>query len=203
MQSENDVTLASYHAAAAKYVERTPGLGPQLSAYLDEIAARLSPGASVLELGSGPGWAAEYLEGRGLHVRRTDATPAFVDMMRAKGHDAELLDVRTADLGGPFDAVMANAVLLHLTAAEFETVLRRAKATVVRHGLLAFTIKEGDGSGWTTEKLDQPRYFTYWREPELRTVLARTGWAPILLDHIDLSSPWLFVIARPTNTGHH
>lgn len=44
-------------------------------------------------------------------------------MMRAERHDAELLDIRTGDRRGPFDGLIAKAVLLHLTAAEFGTEL--------------------------------------------------------------------------------
>jgi hypothetical protein len=68
---------------------------------------------------------AAYLERRGLNVSRTDATPAFVEMMRAAGREARLLDIRTSDLGGPWEAVLAQAVLLHLDRAQFADALHR------------------------------------------------------------------------------
>lgn len=194
-KEEDDVTLASYQAGAKRYVERTPALGPQLSAYLDTVAARVGAGGTVLEVGSGPGRAAAYLETKLLRVFRTDATPAFVEMMRSGGYEAELLDVRTDDLGGPFDAIVATAVLLHLNPSELETFLQRAHDAVVDHGIIAFTLKEGDGSAWTTEKLDLPRHFTYWRERGLRDLMTRTKWRPMIVDRVNLAVPWLFVIA--------
>jgi cyclopropane fatty-acyl-phospholipid synthase-like methyltransferase len=129
-------------------------------------------------------------------VRRTDGTPAFVDMMRSEGFEAHVLDLRSDDLGGPFEAIPAVAVLLHLDRAQFETFLYRAHAALTHRGLLAFTVKEGDGSAWTTEKLDLPRFFTYWREPGLRELMARTGWTPLVVDRIASNDPWIFVIAR-------
>jgi hypothetical protein len=64
-----DVTLASYEAGAKRYVERTPpSLGPHLSNYLDSLASYLNFGDSLLELGCGPGRAAEYLETKHLRV---------------------------------------------------------------------------------------------------------------------------------------
>ena len=129
-------------------------------------------------------------------MRRTDATPAFVEMMRADGHDARLLDLRTDDLGGPYDAILALAVLLHLTRREFGTFLHRAHAAIAPGGLLAFTMKEGDGSEWSTEKLDLPRHFTYWRERDLRTRMARTGWTPLSISQVRMNEAWIFVIAR-------
>lgn len=196
MHPLDDVTLASYQAGAGRYAERTPALGPHLSAYLDSLTALLPAGATVLEVGSGPGRAATYLESTHLSVRRTDATPAFVEMMHADGHDASMLDVRTDDLGGPYDAILATAVLLHLTRGEFETFLHRAHAAITPGGLLAFTVKEGDGSQWTTEKLDLPRRFTYWREPALRTLMANARWTPLSVTKVRMNQSWIFVIAR-------
>jgi hypothetical protein len=64
-------------------------------------------------------------------------------------------------------------------------------------GVLAFTVKEGDGDAWSEAKLDLPRHFTYWRERSLRDVLAQTCWAVMYIDHIaGRLEPWLFVMAR-------
>lgn len=131
--------------------------GPAVLAYLDRVA-RLVGAGTVLEFGSGPGWDASYLESRGPRVVRTDGAPAFVAMLRAAGHSARLLDVRVDDFGGPYDAVLADAVLLHLTREEFVDVLRRARRAVRSGGLLALTLKEGDGEAWTQAKLGLPRH---------------------------------------------
>jgi hypothetical protein len=130
-------------------------------------------------------------------VARTDATKAFVAMMRADGFEARLLDVRYCELGGPFDAVFANAMLLHLTRPEFDEALRRARRAVIDRGVLAFTVKEGDGEAWSRAKLDRPRHFTYWRQPALEAALAATGWNLISLEHVaGRTDSWLYVIAR-------
>jgi predicted TPR repeat methyltransferase len=152
---------------------------------------------SVLEIGSGPGWDADHLELSGLRVARTDAAPAFVERLRAAGHDARLLDVRTGELGGPYQAVLANAVLPHLDRGQVEDVLGRARRAVVAGGILGFTVKEGDGAAWSDHKLGLPRHFTYWREPALRAVLRRTGWRVEFLDHVAVrDNDWLRVLAQ-------
>jgi len=191
-----DVTLRSYETAAQRYADETAGPGPASCAFLDRFAATVGRGR-VLEIGSGPGMDATYLEGRGLNVSRTDATLAFVEMMRAAGHEAHVLDIRTAALGGPWDAVLAQAVLLHLDRTQFADALRRIRQAVVDGGVFAFTLKEGDGDAWSEAKLDLPRHFTYWREPVLRPVLEQTRWDVISIDHIaGQLEPWLFVMAR-------
>ena len=193
-----DPTLQTYETAAERYREQTGPAGPDLLDLLDRLVALTGAGAHVLEIGSGPGNDAALLESRGLRVTRTDATHAFVAMMRAAGFEADVLDVRTDDLGGPYDAVLADAVLLHLTREEFELALRKARAAA---GLLAFTIKEGDGEAWSTAKLDLPRHFTYWREGPVRDVLARTGWQPISIEHVQGREPWLYVLCRASFGG--
>lgn len=191
-----DVTLGSYNAAADIYREHSTPPGPAVAAYLDQVAHLVGAG-TVLELGSGPGWDASYLEARGLHVVRTDGATAFVEMLLAEGHPARLLDVRSDDLGGPYDAVLAGAVLLHLTRDEFVDVLRRAHQAVRTGGFLAATLKEGDGEAWTQAKLGLPRHFTYWRRAAVRAAVEATGWQVVSIDHVaGRLEPWLFLIAR-------
>jgi len=196
-----DVTLASYEAAAGAYLQQSPPPGLRVQAYLDQIAELVGAG-TVLELGSGPGWDAVYLESRGSRVVRTDAVNAFVDLLLAAGHPARLLDVRVDDFGGPYDAVMANAVLLHLSRDHFVDVLGRARHAVAGHGLFSFTLKEGVGGGWSRAKLGLPRHFTYWRERELRSALEANGWQVLSLEHVTgRVEPWLYVLARAD--GNH
>jgi SAM-dependent methyltransferase len=192
----NDVTLETYEAAAAEYTERTVGPFPPFIAFVDTLAELVGNGC-VLELGSGPGRDADYLEGKGLRVIRTDGAVSFVEMMRSEGHDAHQLDLRTDAFGGPHDAVLANAVLLHLTQDQLEAALRRLRAAVRDGGLLAFTVKKGTGAGWSREKVGRPRYFVYWQEHALREVLTGAGWAVYSLEHCSgPADDWLQVIAK-------
>jgi SAM-dependent methyltransferase len=192
----NDVTLETYEAAAADYAARNVGPCPPFTAFLDTLVELVENGC-VLELGSGPGRDADYLEGKGVRVIRTDGAASFVAMMRSKGHDARQLDIRTDAFGGPHDAVLADAVLLHLTQDQLESVLRRLRAAIRDGGLLAFTVKKGTGAGWSTEKLGRPRYFVYWQEQALRETLTRAGWAVCVLEHsAGPAEDWLQVIAN-------
>ncbi|MGO9789893.1 MAG: hypothetical protein ACLP8S_10495, partial [Solirubrobacteraceae bacterium] len=88
----NTTTLASYQAGAHLYAQRwQPNDPARLFAFLDVIAGLLPPTARVLEIGSGTGHDADLLEARGLSVRRTDATHAFVNQLRERGLSADVL----------------------------------------------------------------------------------------------------------------
>jgi SAM-dependent methyltransferase len=200
--SPTDKTLATYQARAATYIETSPSVvAEQVAALLVAVAAH-APGGYVLELGSGPGLEANYLERLGLRVHRTDATPAFVDRLTALGYDAQVLDVRSGDLGGPFDAVLANAVLLHLSPVDLAEALRACLRATAPNGVLAFTVKEGDGEAWSDAKLGHPRWFVYWREAPLRQALLLAGWTVLQLEHVPgRHEPWLHVVCRRESAG--
>lgn len=197
MEGPTERTLAAYEAKVDAYLDGSPqAVNADVAVLLDELVAR-APGRTVLEVGTGPGREADYLEARGMAVDRTDAAVAFVDRLVAAGHDARLLDVRTGDLGGPYDAVLANAVLHHLSRAALAAALLRIRDAARPQGVLALTVKEGDGEAWSSAKLGTPRWFVYWREPNLREVLERAGWSVLRLDHVrGRNNDWLYALCR-------
>jgi len=174
MPNDNEVTLAAYERAAERFRETIPKEpGEPLLELFDLIRERVGPGARVLELGSGIGLDAIELERRGLVVRRTDATQAFVDLIRADGYAADRLNALTDDFGGPYDVVFADAVFLHFDHEQLAKVLQTAARAAK---VLAFTTREGDGDEWSNRYLDLPRHFVMWQEQPLRELLGATGW---------------------------
>jgi predicted TPR repeat methyltransferase len=197
-QSPNSVTLATYEAAAARYAEHVPAVpSAPMSRFIEDVVELLPAAAAVLEVGSATGRDADLLEAKGLRVTRTDATEAFVTRLQARGLPARRLNVLTDDLGGPWDLLYASAVFLHFSAAELTGVLAKAAGAVVPGGVLAFTVKQGDGEGWTTAKLDRPRHFTYWRAPALRSLFESSAWEVHSLALVPgTPEDWLYVICR-------
>lgn len=202
---EQGATVSAYDAFARAYRDATRELPDNVRAELAAFVAALDPEDRVLEIGSGGGRDAAYLEGHGLRVRRTDVTAAFVELLREAGHAADVVDPLTDDLADPaepdrpWDAVWANASLLHVARSDLGTVLTRLHAATRPGGLLRFSVKEGDGEGWSTHgRVGLPRHFTYWREPELRAVAEGAGWAVERVDRADglRDDRWLEVWAR-------
>ena len=197
VSDDNAETLRTYERAAALYRERTVRGDAEPDDLVALVAEHAEPGASVLEVGSGPGVDADRLEALGYAVHRTDATRAFVDLQRAEGHRIDVLDVRTDDLGGPYDVVFAHAVLLHIDRDELHAVLARLRTAVRPGGLLAMTLKEGDGDEWSSHKVELPRHFTYWRLEPLRDALVGSGWEPVVHERTSATyGPWLRSVSR-------
>lgn len=206
------VTVAAYDVAVAGYREQTQVVPDNVRDALDAFAAALPEHGRVLEIGSGSGRDACLLEERGLSVRRTDVTPAFVDALRADGADADLLDPLTDDLADPmtptepqpYEGVWANACLLHVVRADLPLVLTRLAAVTRSGGVFRLSLKEGDGDGWSTHgSVTTPRRFVYWREEPLRDALAGAGWSVVELVHTDglRGESWLNVVARRGEHG--
>lgn len=195
-------TVRSYDRDAAAYVSSTAEMPESVRADIEDFVERLGPGARVLEIGSCGGRDAALMEDLGLQVRRTDITPAFVELLRERGHEADLLDPLTDDLAapdGPYDAVWANASLLHVARADLPTVLRLLADVTRSGGLLRIAVKEGDGDGWSTHgSIRSPRHFTYWRADEMRAVVEGAGWREVDIDVVagtNRAESWLEVSA--------
>jgi SAM-dependent methyltransferase len=178
-----DRTVRAYDLDAEAYAAASPTVPAAVRAGLEAFAARLGPGSRVLEVGSGGGRDAALMEELGLRVRRTDITPGFVALLRRQGLEADLLDPLVDDPSspeGPYDAVWANASLLHVRRGDLRTVLARLAGVTRDGGLLRVSLKEGDGEGWSTHgSVRQPRHFTYWRGPDVARVLAAAGWSEV------------------------
>lgn len=192
----NATTLAAYELHAEKYIARTSKIRSRL---VDDLIALVPYGSSVLELGSGPGRDAAALEEAGLDVTRTDGAASFVSRFHAAGLEARVLDVTAEDFGGPFDAIFANAVLLHVARSRLRGVMEVAHRATHAGGMLVASFKKGDGDEWSERKLDAPRHFTYWQEDDLRHVVVAAGWTPLRIEESTLptsSERWITVTAQ-------
>ena len=198
------LTVAGYDQQAAAYRDATQPMPDRVRVAIDDLVAALPAGSRVLEIGSGSGRDAAALEAGGLSVRRTDITPGFVELLRADGFEADVLDPLTDDLadprrpGQPYDGVWASASLLHVARADLPVVLRRLAEATRADGLLRMSVKEGDGEGWSTHgSVSTPRRFVYWREEQLREVLGESGWQVLETDRGDglRGESWLGVLA--------
>ena len=152
---------------------------------IDAFVTGLGGSGRVLDIGSGGGRDALELEKRGIIVRRTDVSKGFVELLRERGFEADLLDPLTDPLadprhpGIPYDGIWACACLIHVTRQDLPTVLARLADATRKGGRLHASVREGDGEDVSTHgSAREPRHYaeTYWREPALRSVLTEAGW---------------------------
>ena len=176
-------TVRAYDLDAEAYAGNGPAVPDSVRADIEDLVELLGPGARVLEIGSGGGRDALLMESLGLRVRRTDITPGFVDLLRSQGDVCDLVDPLVDDLSsseGSYDAVWANASLLHVRRDDLPTVLVPAGGGHPSRRGARGSLKEGDGDGWSTHgSIRSPRHFTYWRADDLSAVVTASGWSEV------------------------
>ena len=185
-------TIGSYESYARDYdalVSPTPP--PDVESALRRLATLAGPGGRILEVGSGPGRDADFLETLGVQVRRTDATRAFLALQAERGKRGELLNLLTDDLGGPYDAVLAMCVLIHIDRSHIDLVLGKIATALRPAGSFLMSLREGTGE--TTGDY----HTTYWRRKDFVARLERAGLRVVWHDrHLDSDEdPWLTFLA--------
>jgi len=194
MNSSNEETLRSYQENFSKYLDRTPqAVNGEWMLWLDEVCSEIKIGDDVLEIGSAFGRDAAYIENKGFSVQRTDAFKGAIEYLKSKGYDAQTLDILQDDINGEYDLIFANAVFLHFTPEEFATILSKIHSALKFDGVLAFTLKIGEGSEWSDEKIDAPRFFQYWQPGDIAKLLVNNGFTS---NNIRTDDKWIQVISK-------
>jgi 2-polyprenyl-3-methyl-5-hydroxy-6-metoxy-1,4-benzoquinol methylase len=192
-------TVQSYEGFARQYDtlvnERRP---PYIEDALRRLVQCLPRGGLVLEIGSGTGRDADFIESLGAAVRRTDATQAFVDLMAQRGKKADLVNVMTDELGGgPYDGVLAMGVLIHVDREQVEPVLHKIHAALKPGGAFLVAMRKGEGESndeyhtvqWTGER------FAALLVAVGLSVAWRTEWVG------PNGNPWVTFLARRTRSA--
>ena len=114
-------------------------------AMISELQAHLPQGATVLELGMGPGKDLELLA-QHYDVTGSDYSSTFLDRYRAIDPNADLmqLDAVSLDTERRFDAVYSNKVLIHLSDEDLATSILRQACVLANGGVVIHSFWHGD-----------------------------------------------------------
>ena len=173
-------TQRTYDKVAGRYLENTRDRS-ELSLWLERFAQCVGAGATVLDLGAGPGCDSAELRRLGLRPISLDLS---LGMLRAGvpefpgprvQADARRLPFRDTSVGG----VWANACLLHLPPEEAAAALREVRRILCAPGLLHISVKSGNGVEWESERYGEPRWFQYWSGADLDALLTTAGFSVI------------------------
>jgi hypothetical protein len=200
--SDNAKTLETYNKNVPAYVDDQPAeVSEQLQAFITSALSGLPKSAKILELGSGPGRDAEFIQSLGYHVETTDAAEPFIDYMLSRALNARKIDVLKDSYGGPYDLIYASALLLHFTDQEVSHILGQMSAALSAGGRIAIRTKGGDTAKRTDEKLGGPRYMHYFEQDHLNNMITRSGFSITKAyiesaGHDNKGIPWLHVLAQ-------
>jgi cyclopropane fatty-acyl-phospholipid synthase-like methyltransferase len=120
---------------------------------------------SVLELGSGAGLDAKYLQDNGFDVLATDLSNEMVKMCRKRGLKAKAIDLyNLTSLKRTFDGIFSMNVLLHVPKKHLNGVLTTISNTLNDNGIFFYGVYGGiDKEEIFTDKskMGLPRFFSF------------------------------------------
>ena len=133
----------------------------------------------VLDVGSGPGRDGLIIAQRGLDVTCLDASAVMVDLCKKNGLKSVLGDFNQLPFDdGEFGGVWAYTSLLHVPKAHVHRALREIKRVLRPDGVFGLGMIEGDTEGYRPSSgATTARWFSYYSEEELRSLLAAHGFA--------------------------
>jgi ubiquinone/menaquinone biosynthesis C-methylase UbiE len=175
---ETATTSAAYDQIAAAYAAR-PDLERTLDAVRRRFAARLAPGARVLDVGCGPAHDTAALRGFGLSVCGLDRSRGMLAQARPRDLPLLLGDMRRLPVSSAaLDGLWVCASFLHIPRRDAPDVLGEMRRALRPGGLLYLGVKQGRGERWV-EQDAQRRYFSFYTEAELDTLLEASGFATV------------------------
>ena len=193
MSVENDRTVNAYIVASERYIkieERHVGDGSgekyrKLEQFISEAYRPLPDGASILEIGAGPGIDAQRLRDKfGYIVTASDIdAPGFVDAVRKRGFEPVAFNVVKDDPPGIYDGVFCWRVLQHLMPKDVEIALGKIYSTLRNGGRCLLSTMNREASEVDFQEIDfdgeyhigAPRIFYYWRESDLSRLIEQAG----------------------------
>ncbi len=196
-------TIASYEKGFAEYIEKTPeqltGVGKK---WIDDFLERVRGSKAVLEIGTASGRDANYFSANGLEVIRTDAVEKFVEYQKSLGHAAEKLNILDDALSyDAYDGVFANGVLLHANESGCAYAIRAINNSLKNGGFVALSFKNGVGEKIESEKVGGARYFKFWKQNDVSSLLNKSGFDVLTVSESE-DGKWLYVIAqKKTDAG--
>ena len=130
---------------------------------------------TLLEIGAGTGQDSLFFQHNGLRVVCTDLSPAMVDLCRAKGLDAHIMDFLALDFPpASFEAIYALNCLLHVPACDLPTVLRKLRDLLRPGGLFFLGVYGGFEFEGVREQdwHNPPRFFSQHSDEFMQRVAA-------------------------------
>lgn len=151
----------------------------------EKFASMLKPNSLVLDAGCGDGSKSKYLIQHGMRVYGIDIAEKFLEIAKqeAPTGEFEVLALEDADkLTKEFDAIFAQASLLHVAKKDILKTLMALNSKLKPGGLFYIAVKEvREGQPEEEIKVDNDygytyeRFFSYYIVPELEGYFKQLG----------------------------
>ncbi len=175
-------THEAYCKLGKRYIENSESIN---LLKLPEFIGLLTKGGKVLDVGCAGGRDSKKFAAAGFDVTGIDIVDVFIEEAGKRVPKAKFLQIDLLDINFPeneFDAIWAQAVLLHIERKDIPDVLAKMFKILKRNGKIHVAVKEGRNQGWEADKLTAgyKRYFIYFSKKEMEKYLINAGFDIIL-----------------------
>jgi len=131
---------------------------------------------SLLEIGAGPGRDSQFFQDKGLDVTCTDLSPEMVELCRAKGLNAHVMDFLNLDFQPEtFEAVYALNCLLHVPKKDLGGVLATIQRLLKPNGLFYMGVygNENFEGVWPLDEYVPKRFFSFHTDEAIKKIVSQ------------------------------
>ena len=167
----DDQTIGIYDVRAAEYARMNNDFSvgdPNLASFI----AACAPGASVLDLGCGPGTHSAVMAAAGFQVDAVDASAGMIELASTlpgvSARQARFDDIAGEDI---YDGIWANFSLLHAARSDFPRHLAALKLALKPGGVFSIGMKLDQDDG----RDRMGRMYSYYSAAELEQHLTDAG----------------------------
>lgn len=195
MSKENDITVDVYKKKANIYLktsiehdnldlDKAKCKQEKLEKFIKTSIGTLPQGVKVLEIGSGDGTNAKYIEKLGYDVTASDVAEDFINAINAKGLKTIEFNILKDEIMEKYSAIFCWRVFVHFTKEDIEKALQKIYDMLEDNGLVIFNIMNRETRNVDEEWVDfsneyhmgVERYYKYFSENELYEVITKIGY---------------------------
>lgn len=193
MSKENKKTLDVYKKTAHLYLENSqehdrldPAKAEKKREALNELIkisfASIPEHAKVLEIGSGDGTNAKFIQDLGYDITASDTADDFIEATRNKGIPTIKFNALEDNFPEKYFAIFCWRVFVHFTPDDAEKIIQRAYDNLEENGVFVFNAINRETKDVDNEWVDFEgeyhmgieRYYNYFRKNELDEMIKKT-----------------------------
>lgn len=197
---KNAATIDTYERFADVWVAaHAPPTPPSHQEPIKRFLERVNaPGALIFEVGSGPGYTADFIKRMNYNVLASDAAGAFVRLMVSRGLPAIRQNIVTEPTPGQYRGIWAGAVFHHMSGLQMDTAIGNVYRGLTQGGWFGLTVRHGYNEPYWDETLGGSRYYNPKSQLTLMVKLANAGFKNI--EHGEFTDErnkkWTWAIAQ-------
>jgi 2-polyprenyl-3-methyl-5-hydroxy-6-metoxy-1,4-benzoquinol methylase len=143
------------------------------SPILPELFLKYGKGGAILEVGSGPGGLAVWLEDKGYEVTCLEPAKKLAEAAAEKGLTVYPFTIQEFETDLQYDCVIAISSLIHVPKEELPNQIKKIAGFLKPGGILFVSFIEGDSEGLEDPtNVGKLRYFARWSQSDLDQIFS-------------------------------